>query len=94
MQGHHAASDILPRKRIEFLYGRQAGMRRARDTMIQVAPRKDVTFSACPVSIRAQKLDLALPQDDRPFPLVILVHGGSFKFGDKQKSAGGRCTGL
>lgn len=32
----------------------------------------------------AQKLDLLLPEGDGPFPLVILVHGGGFKFGDKQ----------
>ena len=30
-----------------------------------------------------QKLDLYLPQGDGPFPLVLLVHGGAFMFGDK-----------
>jgi acetyl esterase/lipase len=31
----------------------------------------------------AQKLDLYLPQGNGPFPLVLLVHGGGFMFGDK-----------
>src|SRR5947209_5066676 len=31
----------------------------------------------------AQKLDLYLPGAQGPFPLVIYVHGGAFKFGDK-----------
>ena len=33
---------------------------------------------------KTQTLDLLLPQGDGPFPLVILIHGGGFKFGDKQ----------
>jgi acetyl esterase/lipase len=32
----------------------------------------------------AQKLDLYLPEGDGPFPLVINIHGGGFKIGDKQ----------
>jgi len=31
----------------------------------------------------AQKLDLYLPTGTGPFPLVIFVHGGAFKMGDK-----------
>jgi acetyl esterase/lipase len=31
----------------------------------------------------SQKLDLYLPQGTGPFPLVLLVHGGGFMFGDK-----------
>ncbi len=31
----------------------------------------------------AQKLDLYLPETQGPFPLVIYVHGGAFKWGDK-----------
>jgi acetyl esterase/lipase len=31
----------------------------------------------------AQKLDLYLPQGRGPFPVVVLVHGGGFMFGDK-----------
>jgi acetyl esterase/lipase len=31
----------------------------------------------------AQKLDLYLPQGSGPFPLVLIVHGGAFMFGDK-----------
>ncbi|MDA0243945.1 MAG: alpha/beta hydrolase [Chloroflexi bacterium] len=36
----------------------------------------------------AQKLDLYLPEGDGPFPLVIMVHGGGFMFGDKADGAG------
>ena len=32
----------------------------------------------------SQTLDLILPEGEGPFPLVILLHGGGFKFGDKQ----------
>lgn len=35
----------------------------------------------------AQKLDLYLPEGDGPFPLVIYVHGGAFKMGDKAMGA-------
>ena len=31
----------------------------------------------------AQKLDLYLPTGNGPFPLVMMVHGGAFLFGDK-----------
>jgi acetyl esterase/lipase len=31
----------------------------------------------------AQKLDLYLPTGNRPFPLILMVHGGGFMFGDK-----------
>jgi acetyl esterase/lipase len=31
----------------------------------------------------AQKLDLYLPNGNGPFPLVLMVHGGAFMFGDK-----------
>ena len=31
----------------------------------------------------AQKLDLYLPAGSGPFPLVLMVHGGAFMFGDK-----------
>lgn len=34
----------------------------------------------------AQALDIVLPDGEGPFPLVILVHGGGFAFGDKQMS--------
>ncbi|MCB0157313.1 MAG: alpha/beta hydrolase [Caldilineaceae bacterium] len=35
-----------------------------------------------------QKLDLYLPEGDGPFPLVIMVHGGGFMFGDKADGMG------
>jgi acetyl esterase/lipase len=31
----------------------------------------------------AQKLDLYFPDDTGPFPMVMMVHGGAFMFGDK-----------
>lgn len=31
----------------------------------------------------AQKLDIYLPEGDGPFPVVVLIHGGAFKMGDK-----------
>lgn len=36
----------------------------------------------------AQKLDLYLPEGSGPFPLVMMVHGGGFMFGDKADGAG------
>lgn len=37
----------------------------------------------------AQKLDLYLPSTgDGPFPVVVMVHGGGFMFGDKADGAG------
>ncbi len=35
-----------------------------------------------------QKLDLYLPNNGGPFPVVIMVHGGGFMFGDKADGAG------
>ena len=33
---------------------------------------------------RAQKLDIYLPEDGNgPFPVIVSIHGGAFKFGDK-----------
>ena len=36
----------------------------------------------------AQKLDLYIPEGVGPFPVVIMVHGGGFMFGDKADGAG------
>ncbi len=36
----------------------------------------------------AQKLDLYVPEGSGPFPVVIMVHGGGFMFGDKADGAG------
>lgn len=33
---------------------------------------------------KSQKLDVFLPDGPGPFPLVINIHGGAFRFGDKQ----------
>ena len=34
-----------------------------------------------------QKLDLYLPGGSRPLPLIVWVHGGAFRLGDKGKIA-------
>ncbi len=41
----------------------------------------DVAYAS---NSETQTLDLLLPEGEGPFPLVILLHGGGFKFGDKQ----------
>lgn len=41
---------------------------------------KDVAYST---TAGTQKLDIFLPAGNGPFPLVINIHGGAFKFGDK-----------
>lgn len=50
------------------------------------AESSQITFSdiAYASQSEAQKLDILLPEGEGPFPLVLLVHGGGFKFGDKQ----------
>jgi acetyl esterase/lipase len=46
---------------------------------------KDLAYASLS---EAQKLDLYLPEGSGPFPLVIMVHGGGFMFGDKADGAG------
>jgi acetyl esterase/lipase len=60
-------------------------------TFASVAPTyQDVPYATLSA---AQKLDLYLPTTGTgPFPLVIMVHGGGFMFGDK--SDGGGLTGV
>ncbi len=60
-------------------------------TFASVAPtHKDLAYAT--VS-SAQKLDIYLPTTGSgPFPLVIMVHGGGFMFGDK--ADGGGLTGV
>ena len=55
-------------------------------TQIKATPTvKDAAYaSASPT----QKLDLYLPEGSGPFPLIINVHGGAFKMGDKSNPAG------
>jgi len=46
-----------------------------------IAPTyKDVAYAS---TSSTQKLDLYLPQGDGPFPVIINIHGGGFKLGDK-----------
>jgi acetyl esterase/lipase len=55
-------------------------------TFASVEPTyKDLAFAN---ASSAQKLDLYLPKNDGIFPLVIMVHGGGFMFGDKADGAG------
>jgi len=35
----------------------------------------------------AQKMDIYLPEGTGPFPVVVLIHGGAFKMGDKAMEA-------
>jgi len=42
---------------------------------------KDITYATVSA---AQKLDIYLPDTgDGPFPVIVMIHGGAFKFGDK-----------
>lgn len=51
-----------------------------------VAPSyKDLVYAT---TSAAQKLDLYIPKAGGPFPLVIMIHGGGFMFGDKSDGAG------
>ena len=60
-------------------------------TFASVAPTyQDLAYASLS---EAQKLDLYLPTSGAgPFPLVIMVHGGGFMFGDK--ADGGGLTGV
>jgi len=56
-------------------------------TFASVAPTyKDLAYATIS---SAQKLDLYIPTSgDGPFPVVVMVHGGGFMFGDKADGAG------
>jgi acetyl esterase/lipase len=55
-------------------------------TFASVAPsRADLAYGTISP---AQKLDLYLPAGAGPFPVVVMVHGGGFMFGDKADGAG------
>jgi acetyl esterase/lipase len=56
-------------------------------TFASVAPtHKDLAYAT---ASSAQKLDLYIPTSGSgPFPVVIMVHGGGFMFGDKADGAG------
>jgi acetyl esterase/lipase len=56
-------------------------------TFASVAPTH--TDLAYATQSETQKLDLYIPDTDKgPFPVVIMVHGGGFMFGDKADGAG------
>ena len=42
----------------------------------------------------SQKLDLYKPQGHGPFPVVVYVHGGGFKFGDRKMASSALIGGL
>lgn len=53
----------------------------ASSTTLSVSPTyKDVVYAS---TSSAQKLDLYLPPGAGPFPVIVHIHGGGFKFGDK-----------
>jgi acetyl esterase/lipase len=55
-------------------------------TSIKATPTvKDAAYAAASPT---QKLDLYLPEGAGPFPLILNVHGGAFKMGDKSNPAG------
>jgi acetyl esterase/lipase len=55
-------------------------------TYASVAPsHADLAYGAVSP---AQKLDLYLPADTGPFPVVVMVHGGGFMMGDKADGTG------
>ncbi len=56
-------------------------------TFASVAPTyKDLAYAS---GSNAQKLDLYIPTSGAgPFPIVVMVHGGGFMFGDKSDGAG------
>jgi acetyl esterase/lipase len=55
-------------------------------TFASVAPTyQDLAYASLS---EAQKLDLFVPEGSGPFPVVIMVHGGGFMFGDKSDGAG------
>lgn len=65
---------------------------------LSLMPGSSITFSSVDPSYKdlayatiseTQKLDLYIPTTgDGPFPVVIMVHGGGFMFGDKADGAG------
>jgi len=69
----------------------QRGGAGSSSSFASVAPtHKDLAYAALS---EAQKLDIYLPTTGSgPFPLVIMVHGGGFMFGDK--ADGGGLTGV
>lgn len=52
-------------------------------TFSRAEEKKDLTYGVA--SGEELKLDLSVPEGDGPFPVCILVHGGGFTKGDKQK---------
>jgi len=61
---------------------RGGGGMMATSTLVPIAA--DVAYADLSDS---QKLDLYVPEGEGPFPLVIYVHGGAFKMGDKAMGA-------
>lgn len=51
-------------------------------------PTPTLTTAYAPLSA-SEQLDLYRPPGDGPFPVVIFIHGGAFRFGDKREHIGG-----
>ncbi len=66
--------------------GAQSVMPGGSSTFASVEP--SYTDLAYATESDAQKLDLYVPEGTGPFPVVIMVHGGGFMFGDKADGAG------
>lgn len=50
-----------------------------------LAPRPTIADMAYADRSPSQKLDLFMPPGAGPFPVVVYIHGGAFKFGDKRE---------
>ncbi len=66
--------------------GNRGGQLRLPDT---IRVEKDIPYAG--TNNPAQTLDLLLPTnptDDKPLPVVVNIHGGAFKMGDKSMGVG------
>lgn len=53
------------------------------------APPVSLSDLAYDAASESQKLDLYLPAGEGPFPVVVYIHGGAFRFGDKREPFAG-----
>ena len=49
----------------------------------QISFQRDIVYET--IDDKAIKLDLAIPPGPGPFPLILGVHGGAWRVGDKSK---------
>jgi dipeptidyl aminopeptidase/acylaminoacyl peptidase len=57
----------------------------AEDAKYQVEKVRDIPYNAAPTADRVRhKLDLYLPKGAKDFPVMVFVHGGAWKHGNKE----------